>query len=187
MVVKSVAEGLDRVLDKAVTRKAPQSAGAQVRYLVKQMKSTKAVADLLGVSQRTVQRYAKGDIKRPRDPRLAGRLGEEVRKRWQPKVKERARKTAASTQGLMVDVRASLGYEAAAGSTDEARERHLTLALPPHHAARIFDAQQHGGEPQMRQAVADALKEVYFQQRGTRAASLDEVRMLNVQHIEFDL
>ncbi|MFC9261318.1 telomere-protecting terminal protein Tpg [Streptomyces hydrogenans] len=183
---KSVGEGLDQVLEKAVTKKAPQSAGPQMRYLVKQMKSTKAVAQLLGISQRTVERYVKDQIKKPR-PDLAGRMAGEVRKRWQPKVKERAKKTAATSQGLMIDVRASLGYDAPAGTTDEARERHLTLALPPHHARRIFEAQERGGERQMRQAVADALKEVYFQQRGTRAASLDEVRMLNVEHIEFDL
>ncbi|WP_093879348.1 DNA-binding protein [Streptomyces sp. TLI_105] len=184
--MKSVGEGLDRVLDKALTRPVPKTAGAQVRFLVKQLKGTRAVAGLLGISQRTVERYVKGQIKKPR-PQLAALIQGEASKRWQPKVKEKAKKAAASTNGLMIDVRASLGYEAPAGTTDEARERHLTLALPPRHAERIFAAQERGGEQQMRQAVADALKEVYFQQRGTRAASLEEVRMLNVEHIEFDL
>ncbi|MFD3997165.1 telomere-protecting terminal protein Tpg [Streptomyces sp. NPDC058583] len=185
MVVTTVGEGLERVLDKALTRPVPKSAGAQIRFLVKQLKGTKAVAQLLGVSQRTVERYVKGESKTPR-PELAVRMREETHARWQPRVKGRAKKAAATSQGLMIDVRASLGYEAQAGTTDEARERHLTLALPPHHAGRILDAQQHG-ERDMRQAVADALKDVYFQQRGTRAASLEDVRMLNVQHIEFDL
>lgn len=39
----------------------------------------------------------------------------------------------------------------------------------------------------MRKAVEDALKDVYFQQRGTRAAGLEDVRMIDVEHIEFDL
>ncbi|MFE5796357.1 telomere-protecting terminal protein Tpg [Streptomyces sp. NPDC056503] len=183
--MRSVGEGLDRVLDKAMTRRPPQSAGAQVRFLVKQLKGTKAVARLLGVSQRTVERYVKGEIKRPR-PELAARMREETRRRWQPRVKAKARRVAGTTDGLMIDVRASLGYAAPAGTTDEARERHLTLALPPHHAERIFAAQAQG-EHDMRRAVAEALRDVYFQQRGTRATSLEEVRMLNVEHIEFDL
>ncbi|MFH9740580.1 telomere-protecting terminal protein Tpg [Streptomyces roseolus] len=183
--MRSVGEGLDRVLDKAVTRKPPQSAGAQVRFLVKQLKGTRAVAALLGVSQRTVERYVKGEIKSPR-PELAARLREETRRRWQPRVKAKARRAAGTTDGLMIDVRANLGYAAPAGTTDEARERHLTLALPPHHAERIFAAREQG-EHDMRRAVAEALRDVYFQQRGTRAASLEEVRMLNVEHIEFDL
>lgn len=185
MVVTTVGEGLEKVLDKALTRPVPKSAGAQVRFLVKQLKGTKAVAELLGVSRRTVERYAKGDIKKPR-PELAARMREETHARWQPRVKGKAKKTAVTSQGLMIDVRASLGYEAQAGTTDEARERHLTLALSPHHAGLILAAQERG-ERDMRQAVADALKDVYFQQRGTRAASLEEVRMLTVQHIEFDL
>ncbi|MEU3605422.1 XRE family transcriptional regulator [Streptomyces sp. NPDC035033] len=181
----SVGEGLDRVLDKAVTRRPPRSAGAQMRFLVRQLKGTKAVAEALGISQRTVERYVKDQIRKPR-PELAARLREETRRRWQPRVKAKARKAAGTTDGLMIDLRASLGYDAPAGTTDEARERHLTLALPPHHAERIFAAQERG-EHDMRRAVADALKDVYFQQRGTRAASLEEVRMLNVEHIEFDL
>ncbi|MFJ5712783.1 telomere-protecting terminal protein Tpg [Streptomyces sp. NPDC093105] len=186
MVNRSVGQALDQLLQKAFTRKPPQSAGAQMRFLVKQLKGTKAVAQLLGISQRTVERYVKDQIKKPR-PDLAGRMAAEVRKRWQPKVRERVKRAAATSQGVMIDVRAQLGYAAPAGTTDEARERHLTLALPPHHAGRLFDAQERGGERQMRQAVADALKDVYFQQRGTRAASLEEVRMLGVEHIEFDL
>ncbi|MGY3340934.1 transcriptional regulator with XRE-family HTH domain [Streptomyces filamentosus] len=185
MVVKTVGEGLEQVLDKALTRKAPQSIGAQARFLVKKTGSTKAAAELLGVSPRTVQRYMKGEIKNPH-PRVAGRLGQEVRKRWQPKVKEKARQAAVSSNGLMINVRASLGYEGPAGTTDQARERDLTVALSPRHAEKIFAAQELG-EQRMREEVADALREVYFQQRGTRAASLEKVHMLNVAHIEFDL
>ncbi|MGW5779829.1 telomere-protecting terminal protein Tpg [Streptomyces sp. NPDC003863] len=184
MVVKSVGESLERVLDKALTRPVPKSAGAQMRFLVKQLKGTKAVAQLLGVSQRTVERYVKDQIKKPR-PELASRMQDEARKRWQPKVKEKAKQTAAS-QGLMIDVRASLGYESDEGATDQARERHINVALSASSAERIFAAQG-DTEDKMREAVAEALRLDYFQQGGTRAAGLDKVRMLNVQNIEFGL
>ncbi|WP_411108648.1 hypothetical protein [Streptomyces sp. c-19] len=44
----------------------------------------------------------------------------------------------------MVDVRARFGFTAAPGTTDDARLRHLTLAVPPEHAARLLDAQEPG-------------------------------------------
>lgn len=52
-------------MQKAFTRPALKSAGAQVRYLVRQLKGTKDVAQMLRVSQRTVERYVKDQIKRP--------------------------------------------------------------------------------------------------------------------------
>ncbi|WP_030693398.1 telomere-protecting terminal protein Tpg [Streptomyces globisporus] len=186
-MTRSIGEGLDQALEQAQTRPIPKSAGAQMRFLVRQMKSTRAVAQMLRVSQRTVERYVKDQIKRPRAD-LAARMEREVTKRWQPKVKERAKKAAGTSQGLVVDVRAQLGYDAPAGTSDEARMRHLTVALPPHQAARLFDAQGQGAnDAALQKITADALKEVYFQQRGTRAASLEEVRMLNLEHIEFGL
>ncbi|MET9952490.1 XRE family transcriptional regulator [Streptomyces sp. NPDC006339] len=180
-------DGLDKAVQKAFTRPAPKSAGAQMRYLVKQLKGTRAVAQMLRVSQRTVERYVKDQIKKPR-PELAARLDHEVKKRWQPQVRARAREKAATTDGIVIDTRARLGYEAPIGSTDESRIRHLTVALPPRYAARLFEAQNAGaGEQQLRQIAADALREVYFQDGGRRAGSLEEVRFTDIQHVEFDL
>jgi hypothetical protein len=62
-----------------------------------------------------------------------------------------------------VDVRARFGFTAAPGTTDDARVRHLTLALPPQYAARLFDAQDVGaGEQQLRAIAAEGLDEMYF-------------------------
>jgi len=47
-----VGDGLERAVQQAFTRPIPKSAGAQMRYLVKQLKGTRAVADALGVSAR---------------------------------------------------------------------------------------------------------------------------------------
>lgn len=40
-------DGLDQAVQRAFTRPVPKSAGAQMRYLVKQLKGTKAVAQML--------------------------------------------------------------------------------------------------------------------------------------------
>ncbi|MFF9490226.1 telomere-protecting terminal protein Tpg [Streptomyces sp. NPDC014676] len=142
--------------------------------------------DALGVSQRTVERYVKDQIRRPRAD-LAQRLAGAVRERWQPCVRERARRQAATSTGLVVDTRARFGFTAAPGTTDDARIRHLTLALPPQHAARLFDAQDAGAsEQQLRALAGEALGEVYFRDGGRRAHGL-EVEFTDVEHLEFDL
>ncbi|MET8898284.1 telomere-protecting terminal protein Tpg [Streptomyces albogriseolus] len=180
-------DGLEAAVQKAFTRPAPKTAPAQMRYLVRKMKGTKAVAQLLRISQRTVERYVKNQIRKPR-PELAARLEREVKKRWQPQIRAKARQRAATTGGIVIDTRARLGYSAPIGSTDDARIRHLTIALPPQHAARLFDAQEAGaGDQQLQQIAADALREVYFQDGGRRAGSLEEVRFTDIEHLEFDL
>ncbi|MET9957207.1 helix-turn-helix transcriptional regulator, partial [Streptomyces sp. NPDC006339] len=163
----SIDDALTGALAGAFTRPMPKSAGAQVRYLVRQHKgSTKAVAELLGVSQRTVERYVRDQIRRPRAD-LAARLAGEVRRRWQPQVRARARQAAATTGGLVVDVRARFGFTAAPGTTDDSRMRHLTLALPPGQAARLLDAQAAGAtDRDLQQVTGDVLGEVYFRDGG---------------------
>ncbi len=156
-----------------------------MRYLVKQLGGTKAVAQMLRVSQRTVERYVKDQIKKPR-PDLAARIEREVKARWQPQIRAKAK--AASTGGIIIDTRARLGYTAPIGSTDQDRIRHLTIALPPVHAARLFEAQEQGAsDDRLQEIAAEALKEVYFQDGGRRAGSLDEVRFTDIEHLEFDL
>ncbi|MFG2357927.1 telomere-protecting terminal protein Tpg [Streptomyces sp. NPDC048521] len=180
-------EGLDKAVQRAFTRPIPKSAGAQMRYLVRQLKGTRAVAQMLRISQRTVERYVKNQIRKPR-PDLAARLESEVRKRWQPQVRARARQQAATTGGIVIDTRARIGYTAPIGTTDDDRLRHLTVALPPRYAARLFDAQDQGaGDRQLQQIAAEGLKEVYFQDDGRRAGQLEEVRLTDVEHLEFEL
>ncbi|MFD5684481.1 telomere-protecting terminal protein Tpg [Streptomyces bacillaris] len=182
-----IGDGLDKAVQKAFTRPAPKSPRAQMRYLVKKLGGTKPVAQTLRISQRTVERYVKGQIKKPR-PDLAARLDHEVKARWQPQIRAKARAKAASTDGIVIDTRARLGYTAPIGSTDQDRIRHLTVALPPQHAARLFDAQEQGAtDARLREIAAEALKEVYFQDGGRRAGSLEEVRFTDIEHLEFEL
>jgi hypothetical protein len=74
-------------------------------------------------------------IKRPRAD-LAARLEDAVRARRQPRIRERAKKQAATRTSVVIDTRARFGYTAAPGTTDDARLRHLTVALPPQYATR---------------------------------------------------
>ncbi len=180
-------DGLDRAVQQAFTRPAPKTAGAQMRYLVRQLGGTRAAAGMLRVSQRTVERYVKGQIKKPRRD-LAARMQREVKARWQPQIRARARARAATTEGIVIDFRARLGYEAPIGTTDESRIRHLTVALPPRHAARLFDARAQGAtDADLQRIAAEALRETYFQDGGRRAGSLEEVRFTDIEHLEFGL
>ncbi|WP_108932887.1 telomere-protecting terminal protein Tpg [Streptomyces ardesiacus] len=183
----TVGEELDKAVQGAFTRPVPKSAGAQMRYLVRQHQhSTRRVAELLGISQRTVERYVNNQFKRPR-PQLAHRLEREVRTRWQPQIRAKAKQAAATTSGIMIDVQARFGYTAAAGSTDQARVRHLTLALPPHHAASLLQAQEAGvDEDDLRDLAAEALGEVYFRDNGRRAHGL-EVELKDIVDLQFEL
>jgi hypothetical protein len=181
-------DGLNKAVHKKFTRSIPKSAGAQMRYLVKQHKgSTKAVAQMLRISQRTVERYVKDQIKKPR-PDLSARMETEVKQRWQPQIRAKAIEEAATTGGIVIDTRARIGYTAPIGSTDEDRPRHLTVALPPQYAARLFGAQEQGAsDQQLREIAAEALKDVYFQDGGRRAGSLEEIRFTDIEHLGFEL
>lgn len=184
--MNTVGEGLEEAVQRAFTRPVPKSAGAQMRYLVKQLKGTRAVAGLLGISRRTVERYVRNQIKNPRQD-LSERLEREVRRRWQPKIRARAKKDAATTGGIIIDTRARFGYTAAPGTTDDARLRHLTVALPPVYAARLFEAQEQGvTDRRLQEIAAEGLQEVYFKDAGRRAQGL-LVEYTDLEHVEFDL
>ncbi|MGY4280755.1 telomere-protecting terminal protein Tpg [Streptomyces sp. M18.1] len=185
-MVESIGDSLDRALDSAFTRRPPQSAQAQMKYLVKQLKGTRAVAQALGISQRTVERYVKGQLKRPRQD-LRGRMEREVKKRWQPQVRAKAKQKAASTDGLIVSTRARFGFTAAPGTTDDARIRDITQALPPQFADRLFTAKEQGAtEQQLQQIAAEGLAQMYFRANNTRAHGLG-VEFTDVEHIDIEL
>ncbi|WP_329140416.1 XRE family transcriptional regulator [Streptomyces sp. NBC_01476] len=181
-----IGDSLDKAAANTATRPIPKSAPAQMRFLVKSEKgSTRAVAGRLGVTQRTVERYLKGQLRRPR-AELAARLEREVRKDWQPRVRGRAKKRAASSGGIVIETRARFGFTAAPGSTDDGRMRRITQHLPPAYAARLFDAQAAGAtEQQLQRIAAEGLQEIYFKDRGRRADGL-EVEFTDIDYLELD-
>jgi transcriptional regulator with XRE-family HTH domain len=184
--VGDIEDALARAAANTATRPIPQSARAQMRFLLKREKSTRAVAARLGISQRTVERYLKGQFRQPRAD-LAARLVREVRKDWQPRVQDRAKKTAAQSTGIVIETRARFGFTAAPGSTDDGRMRRITQHLPPTYAGRLFDAQAAGASEQQLQAIAaEGLQEVYFKDRGRRAQGL-EVEFTDIDYIDLEL
>jgi transcriptional regulator with XRE-family HTH domain len=180
-----ISDGLEKAAQQVLTRPVPKSTQARVRFLVKQLKTTRAVAELLGVSQRSVERYLTGERKSPPKP-IADRIESEVRRRWQPRVRQRARQQAATATGITVETRAQFGFTAAPGSTDDPRLRRITEHLPPDYAARLFDAHAAGAtERQLEGIVAEGLQEMYFKDRGRRASGL-LVDFTGIDYIEMD-
>ncbi|MGW7328361.1 telomere-protecting terminal protein Tpg [Streptomyces sp. NPDC054840] len=178
-----IDDALDRADREGFTREPPKTLKGQINFLVRQLKSTKAVAEALGVSQRSVERYRKGDRKTP-PKAVADRIDTAVRARWQPVVRGRRRKEAATSTGITVETRARFGYTAPVGSTDDGRMRRLTVHLPPTYAQRLFDARAAGAsDQQMRQIVAEGLQEIYFKDGGTRAQGL-EVEFTDIDYFD---
>ncbi|MFG2296260.1 telomere-protecting terminal protein Tpg [Streptomyces sp. NPDC048603] len=179
-----ISDSLTRADEQHFTRPIPRSAGARMRFLVRQLKSTRAAATLLGISQRTVERYVKDQLRQPK-PALAARLETEVRRRWQPLVRKRARDQAARTTGLVIETRARFGFTAAPGSTDDSRVRRITQHLPPEYAERLFAAQQSGAtEDRLRHIAAEGLQELYFKDSGARAQGL-LVEFTDIDYVDF--
>jgi transcriptional regulator with XRE-family HTH domain len=184
--VGKIGAGLEKAAEAAFTRKPPKSTQARVRFLVNQEKgSTRRVAGLLGVSQRSVERYLTGERKHP-PKAIADRIEGEVRRRWQPRVRARARRQAATQTGITVETRARFGFTAAPGSTDDPRMRRITEHLPPDYAARLFDAHAAGAaERQLEGIIAEGFQEQYFKDRGRRAPGL-LVDFTGIDYIEMD-
>ncbi|MFC1428607.1 XRE family transcriptional regulator [Streptacidiphilus sp. N1-12] len=180
-----VGDALERGDGEHFTRKIPVTPLAQIRLLLKAEKnSTKAVAARLGVSQRTVERYLAGQRKTPRKA-LRDALVREASKVWQPRVRQQARRRAAASGGITIETRARFGYTAAAGSTDDPRERLLTVHLPAAYAGELFQAQQNGASDQeLREIVAKGFQEIYFQDGGRRADQLSEVEIQDITYLD---
>ncbi|KPI20842.1 hypothetical protein OV450_7748 [Actinobacteria bacterium OV450] len=182
-----VGDSLERAAQATGTRPIPRSAGAQMRYLVKQHKgSTKQVAALLSISQRTVERYVKDQIKKPKAG-LAARMEAEVKRRWQPLVRKRARDKAATQTGLVIETRARFGFTAAPGTTDDGRMRRITQHLPPEYAGRLLAAQDAGApEADLQRIAAEGLQDVCFRDGGGRAQGL-LVEFTDIDYIDVNL
>ncbi|MFH9371284.1 telomere-protecting terminal protein Tpg [Streptomyces anulatus] len=180
-----VLEALARAERKVFTRPAPKSAKAQVKFLLTRARgSTKALAERLGVSRRTVERYRAGKLTTPQK-RLQAALVEETESEWQPKVRAQAREQAATSGGMMVHVVAYFGFTAT-GSSDDGRIRHITTPISPTYAQQILQLQASGAtEEELHPIVAQAVTESYFTEWGTRADGL-RADFTHVQSIDFE-
>jgi hypothetical protein len=184
--VAEIDDAIERADRESFTRQPPKTLKGQIGYLIKQLKTTRAVAEEIGVSQRSVERYRKGERKHP-PKAIAERIDAAVRARWQPQVRRRRRKQAATTTGITVETRARFGYTAPIGATDDGRFRRLTVHLPPAYAQRLFNARDAGAsDQQMRQIIAEGFKEIYFQDGGARAMGLSDVTLNDIDYLDLD-
>ncbi|MFH8411043.1 telomere-protecting terminal protein Tpg [Streptomyces sp. NPDC018019] len=179
-----VLEVLARAERKMFTRPAPKSAKAQMKFLLTRTKdSARALAEHVGTSARTIERYRAGKPKTPQK-RLQAALVEATESEWQPQVRAQARERAATSTGMMVDVKARFGFTCK-GRSDDGRERTNTTAISPIYAKQILELQEAGAtEENLHPIVAQAITESYFTELGTRAAGL-ETTLTDVQSIEF--
>ncbi|MFE5584074.1 telomere-protecting terminal protein Tpg [Kitasatospora sp. NPDC056531] len=166
---REIDEGLERA---ERTRPIPRSVQARMRFLLKGAKgSTRKLALELGVSQRTVQRWLKGQAV-PK-PAAAKTIESKVRATWQPRVKKRVRRDA-EQRGFMLHISATFGFSAAGGSTDDPRPRVITQKMPGDVARRLYAARDAGAPQAQQEAIlAEALRDEYFKDGGRRARGLD--------------
>ncbi|MFE4337397.1 telomere-protecting terminal protein Tpg [Streptomyces sp. NPDC056831] len=166
-----ISDGIERAL---LTRPVPTGASA-LRFLMRAEKgSTKKVARLLGVSQRTVQRWVtkKSGARRPPGPPHVRAIEEAVLARWQPQIRAR-RRAQAEAEGFVFHTRARFGFAAPASSSDDPRVRWITQYLPGEVARELFAARDAGaGEQQQMVILARALGHAYFRDGGHRAHGL---------------
>lgn len=181
-----IDEAIERADREAFTKDPPKTLKGQIRFLLRQFGSAKAVAQELGVTADSVNRYRRGARKHARAD-VAAKIDDTVRQRWQPLVRKRRQRQAAAVGGITVETRARFGYTAAVGTTDDGRFRRLTVHLPPDYARRLFDARDAGAnDQQMRGIVAEGFKEVYFQDGGGRAMGLSDVEINDIDYVDFD-
>lgn len=179
-----IQDAIDRADREHFTRQPPKTLKGQISYLIRHLGSARAVAAEIGVTADSVNRYRRGARKHARAD-VAARIDTAVRTRWQPQVRRRRQRQAATTGGITVETRARFGYTAPIGTTDDGRFRRLTVHLPPAYAQRLFDAQAAGAaEREMRQVIADGLRDVYFQDGGARAIGLSDVQLTDIDYLD---
>ncbi|MFD7603179.1 telomere-protecting terminal protein Tpg [Streptomyces mirabilis] len=178
-----VNDAIERASQETFTREPPKTLQARINFLMRKLKTTKAVAQEIGVTADSVNRYRRGARKNPPNE-ITARIDLAVRARWQPQVRKRNRKKAATTTGITVETRARFGYTAPIGTTDDGRQRRITVHLPADYARRLFDAQQGIGDQTPNEVIAEGLQETYFKDHGRRADNL-EVEFTDIDYIDF--
>jgi DNA-binding transcriptional regulator YdaS (Cro superfamily) len=185
-VAGEIDDAIERADRESFTRQPPRTLKGRISYLIRQLGSAKAVAQELGVTADSVNRYRRGARKHARAD-VAAKIDDAVRARWQPQVRKRRQKQASTATGVTVETRARFGYTAPIGTTDDGRFRRLTVRLPPAYAQRLFDARNTGASDQeMRRIIAEGFKEIYFQDGGSRATGLSDVTLNDIDYLDLD-
>ncbi|MQY11025.1 hypothetical protein SRB5_11390 [Streptomyces sp. RB5] len=181
---EAITQAIERTGQEAFTREPPKTLKGRINFLIRTLKTTRAVAEAIGVSQRSVERYRTGDRKTP-PKAITDRINATVRTHWQPRIRARRQKHAATTGGITIETRARFGYTAPIGTTDDGRSRRLTVHLPPPYARRLFDARAGRTGESPNEVLAEGLQEHYFKDGGRRADQL-EVEFTDIDYIDVE-
>lgn len=197
-------EALEQAEQHTLTRSIPATTYGQIAFLLDQARIAdkrairgtdlkpasraelaRRVGEQIGVTQRTVERYRDKTIKAATG-RHAADLTATVRQSWQPRVRAEARKRAATSTGIAIEVKGTFGFDAPGGTTDSDRVRTITKHMPASYAERLFDAQEAGAsDDDLQEIVREAMEQVYFRDNGRRAQGLN-VNFTNVHYVEID-
>ncbi|MBT1186765.1 terminal protein TpgA1 [Streptomyces sp. CJ_13] len=189
-----IEDRLEEAAETAYTQPIPKTLGGRIRFLLKQegkgvsrAEAARAVAEKIGKSQRTVERYRDDEIKTAK-PETAALIEATVKQLWQPIVKAKKLQAAVTTGGIKVDVRGKFGFKSPKGTTNDPRYRRLSRRLDAATAAALFEAKENGAsEEDLAQIVADGLRDDYFTDGGSRATSLQSVALTGIDHIKFSI
>ncbi|MFE7245226.1 helix-turn-helix domain-containing protein [Streptomyces sp. NPDC057580] len=141
-VMEEIGAGLERLL---YTQPVPSTTASRLRVLLRWARgSTRQVAAVLGVSQRTVQRWVTrkaGGSRRP-SARHEEAIADLVRARWQPRVRAR-RRAEAEEHGVVVHARCEVAYDCHWTASSPVIDRaapdcHLQQAAVPRELQLLF-------------------------------------------------
>ncbi|MET9572427.1 terminal protein [Streptomyces virginiae] len=174
-------DGLRRAERTLFTRPAPKSAHARMKFLRTCEGTSKSLAERLGVSRKTVDRYLSGATKKPQK-RLQAALEQETEAEWQPQVRAQARQRAATSAGFVISITAYFGF--GSEGSDAGRMRDIQVAVSPSHAAGILAARDTGAtDSELHDLIAEAIADAYFRVEGGGRAGL-KVRIEAVERLD---
>lgn len=181
----SIAHALDIADARHWTRQPPKSDRARLRFLQARHTSITALAAQLNTTPAALQNL----LDHPQSPATQPTreaIAHDIIRMWQPRVRRRIHRQIINSQHAPVQVHlcAWFGFDAAAGSSDDGRQRRLTEALPAPYPQLLFEARHQGaGEPELRQILGEALAETYFHLRSPHKRS--QVRLTDIAYVEF--
>lgn len=160
-----MARKFDDAMWRATSRQAPAGDPvAMVRELERALGSKRAVAQRLGVSTRTVERWTTTTGQQRRA--IRGANASQVREAYakSPEVRKssmsRLRGSRMRNKGATLKVKGEIGP--VIGGNDYRRQREVTVHLSGEAMGRVLDAWSAGDDAGARAALEDALDEEYY-------------------------
>ncbi len=158
----AISDAVERASQGKFTREPPRTLQGRINFLLKQLKTTKGVAQGLGVTQRSVERYRKGERKHP-PKAITDRI--DAGSPWRP--------------GL-----GSATTPPAEPPTTAASAASPSVSRPPAPGGCSTPIRGRSTESP-NEAIAEGLQEHYFKDNGHRADHL-EVEFTDIGYIDFE-